>query len=627
MCGIAGVVGEVSSRERSAVRKMCAALEHRGPDDEGYFDGEQASIGMRRLAIIDVAHGQQPSLGEDDRVAAVLNGEIYNYVELLSDLGGRGHRLRTRSDTECLPHLYEEKGAELVHSLRGMFSFAIWDNEDEVLLLARDRVGKKPLYYCDDGKRLWFASELKALLAVQSLPREVDPFAIHDYLTFQYVPHPRSIIAGIQKLPPAHHLRWHAGKTQISKYWSLSYPPRNMKVGATVQQLAEEVREKILDATRIRLVSERPVGAFLSGGLDSSVVAAAMALQSSGPIKTFSVGFSEDDYNELPFARRVAGLLGTEHHEQIVTPAIDEVLPKIARMFDEPFADSSAVPSYFVAMAARNDVVVVLNGDGGDESFGGYTRYLHYLHAARKRNLPAPAIPGISQLGRLLSKLPPSSRLASLGRLITQRAALSPIERYARMMSFYQPEEKLKLYRPEFAELVSSIDSFEPLERAWDEAGDTDLVNHLLAADVSLYLPGDLLPKVDITTMAVSLEARSPLLDHRLMEFMAGLPGDLKVRGSTTKFLLKEAVGAWLPQDIIHREKMGFGIPLNEWLRGPLQPLVKELLVSDSTRIASYLQPGEIRRLVSGQEAGRNLGSKVWALLMLELWHREVLDG
>lgn len=628
MCGIAGVVGAVDDTHRHAVRLMCEAMRHRGPDDEGFADGAGFSLGMRRLAIIDVAHGQQPVTSEDGRITAVFNGEIYNFHALQDLLRSHGHVLASSSDSECLPHLYEEYGADLVTHLRGMFGIAIWDDAERQLTLARDRAGKKPLYYWVDGPRLWFASELKCLLAVPHLSREVDPVAIHHYLTYQYVPQPWSILAEVRKLPPAHTLSWRRGKVRLDRYWSLDYPAPESAAPASVDELAEQLREQLLEATRIRMVSERPLGAFLSGGLDSSAVVAAMARVSSDPVSTFSIGFAEEEYNELPYARRVAEQYGTRHTELLVTPDIDSILPKIAHMFDEPFADSSAVPSYYVAHMARRHVVVVLNGDGGDESLGGYSRYPLWQEIVTKPSLPKWLRPAAARVGATIQREPRSSRLVNrAGTAATMLGYSGDAHRYAVMMSYFQPAQKAALYRPEFAEAVAGHDSYQLTVDAF-AAPDTDPINRLLAADVALYLPGDLLPKVDITTMSVSLEARSPLLDHTFMEWAARLPGSLKVApDGTTKTLFKKALEPWLPHDLIHRPKMGFGIPREEWVRGPLRPMVHDLLLSPGARVAQYLRPDAIADVVRGNDASGGSGNRVWALLMLELWHREVQEG
>ena len=628
MCGIAGVAGDVGQQHRDAVRAMCAALRHRGPDDEGFYDADGIAMGMRRLAIIDVAHGQQPTRNENGDVVAVFNGELYNYRDLQKRLRHDGHKLDSESDSECLPHLFEVHGARMLDHLRGMFGLAIWDGRSDELMLARDRVGKKPLFYWIDGPRIWFASELKAILAVPGSPRELDPDAVNLYLTYQYVPHPGSIIRGIAKLPPAHRLTWRSGQVDVQRYWELEYAKVGTQYPGTETELADELRHRLQEATNIRMTSERPLGAFLSGGLDSSAVVAAMARGSAQPVSTFSIGFQEDAYNELPYARQVAELYGTRHHELIVKPDIEAILPRVAHMFDEPFADSSAVPSYYVAEMARESVVVVLNGDGGDESLGGYQRYADFLQFGGGRRIPRSLMSSAAKVGRWMEAHPPRNRhLARVGRGLNRLGASEPSVRYGQLMSYFYPWESSALYRPDFAAQIVETNPYALMTNAWDAVGDTDTTNRLLACDVALYLPGDLLPKVDITTMAVSLEARSPLLDHHFMEWTASLPGTLKVRGGTTKWLMKQALEPWLPKELIHRKKMGFGIPREEWIRGPLKPLVHDLLLTSDARSAAYLDQLAVRNLVERNERHGNQGARVWALLMLELWHREVQEG
>jgi asparagine synthase (glutamine-hydrolysing) len=628
MCGIAGVADRRGNAPAAAVRAMCAAMIHRGPDDDGFHDSPAAVLGMRRLSIIDVAHGAQPVRDEHDQISVVFNGEIYNYPELQTELRACGHQLASDGDSACLPHLYQDHGPGMFTHLRGMFAIAVWDATERQLVLARDRMGKKPLYYTQQGDRLWFASELKCLLAIAEIPRDIDPIAVDQYLTYQYVPYPRSILQGIHKLPPGHRLIWNDRGLAVEPYWELTYAPAGTVPAASEAELAEQLRHHLLEATRIRLMSERPLGAFLSGGLDSSAVVAAMAQFASGPVKTFSIGFAEEEYNELPHARRVAEQYGTEHHELVVEPDIEHILPRIARMFDEPYADSSAVPSYYLAEMARRHVVVALNGDGGDESLGGYTRYATFLQAGGGRRLPRPITAVAGRVGARLVAHPPRNRqLARVGRGLARLAVVEPADRYGQMMSYFTPAQSRQLYRPDFVASLGDHHPYQLTRDAWAAAGDTDTVNRLLACDVALYLPGDLLPKVDITTMAVSLEARSPLLDHHFVEWAATLPGHLKVRNGTTKYLFKKALAPWLPHDLIHRQKMGFGIPRNEWLRGPLAPMVRDLLLAPDARTAGYLQPEAVRALIDRHTAHGNDGARVWALLMLELWHREVLEA
>lgn len=620
MCGIAGVVGSVRDEDREDVRRMCSAMRHRGPDDEGYFDADYVCLGMRRLSIVDVAGGHQPVFDEGGGIAAVFNGEIYNYRDLRRRLLDRGHRFSSSSDAECIPHLYVDDGTSFVDQLRGMFAIALWDARLDQLVLVRDRVGKKPLYLAHEGGRLWFASELKCLLEVGGVPRDIDLEAIRHYLTYQYVPAPWSPFRGIRKLPPAHRLVWKSGTSTTQRYWRLSYGNR----APELEEAMEETRVHILDATRARMQSERPLGAFLSGGIDSSAVVAAMAMNSSKPVQTYSIGFGDETHDELPYARRVAELYGTIHHEFVVKPDVADLLPRLARAFDEPFADDSAVPSFHVAEMASRDLVVVLNGDGGDESFAGYDRYSNFLKAMPRASFPAfgeRLVPqGLERIERKLSPGPRASRLVSLA---SRMSAATPARRYARSMSFFAPEELRVLFRQDAG--VDEVDSLAIVTNEWDTAGSTDVVNRLLATDLSTYLPGALLPKVDITTMSFSLEARSPFLDQDLMEWAASLSGSLKIRDGQKKFVLRQALQPWLPPEILDRPKRGFSMPTDKWLRTSLAPVVADLLLSPNAAIFEYLDREEVRRVVARHQRTGVGGAKVWALLMLELWHREVV--
>jgi asparagine synthase (glutamine-hydrolysing) len=622
MCGIAGHVA-AGAPDAGLVHRMCDALVHRGPDGAGFHADDHAALGMRRLAIIDVAGGDQPIYNEDGTVAAILNGELYNFRELRESLLHRGHRFTSESDTECLVHLYEEYGDDLVDRLRGMFAFAIWDARRRRLLLARDRVGKKPLYYRADGASLVFGSELKSLMQDPSMPREVDPVALHHYLTYQYVPAPWSILQGVRKLPPGHVLAWHDGRAEVRRYWRLDSTPRQV---TDEREAAEELRVKLLDATRVRMVSERPLGAFLSGGLDSSAVVAAMARQTGGRVKTFSIGFDEQEFDERRYARRLAEWYGTDHHELVVRPSAIDVLPTLAWHFDEPFADSSAIPSFYVAKMSRERVTVVLNGDGGDEIFGGYRRYVA-MNRTRRISLPAALRPRLERLGSLLtSRGAPQSPPWKAGRVLELLSHPLP-GRYARMMSYFGPEQKLAIYSDALRERLAGVDSYEIMDAAFAASRAGSEIGAIMDVDVNTYLPGDLLVKTDITTMANSIEARSPFLDHHLMEWAAGLPADLKIRSGTTKYLLKKAVAEWLPPELISRPKMGFGVPLAAWLRTELRDLSWDLLTDHTARSRGLFRPDAVTRLLRRHEAGTDHSTRIWALIQFELWHRIFVDG
>jgi asparagine synthase (glutamine-hydrolysing) len=621
MCGIAGTV-TTGAPDAGLVRRMCDALVHRGPDGEGLHVDAHAALGMRRLAIIDVSGGDQPVYNEDRSVVAILNGELYNFPELREDLRRRGHRFTSDGDTECLVHLYEEYGDGLVDRLRGMFALAIWDVAERRLLLARDRVGKKPLYWRSDGTSLIFGSELKALVQDPAMPREVDPVALHHYLTYQYVPAPWSILRGVRKLPPGHLLTWHGGTHAIRRYWRLDATPRRVR---DERAEAEELRERFEDATRVRMVSERPLGAFLSGGLDSSAVVAAMARQASGPVKTFSIGFDEQAYDERRYARRLAEWYGTDHHEMVVSPSALDVLPALAWHFDEPFADSSAIPSFYVAKMSRERVTVVLNGDGGDECFGGYRRYVA-MARTRRISLPEAVRPRAERLGQLLvSHTRAQSPPWKAGRVLQMLGHPLP-RRYARMMSYFSPEQKFDVYSDTMCESLAHVDSYELLDAAFAASGAGSTIGAIMDVDINTYLPGDLLMKSDITTMANSIEARSPFLDHHLLEWAAGLPADLKVRSGTTKYLLKKAIADWLPPELVDRPKMGFGVPLAAWLRTELRELSWDLLTDRTARSRGFFRPEAVTRMLHQHAAGTDHSTRIWALIQFELWHRIFVD-
>ena len=624
MCGIAGTVGPDGLADPVLVRRMCDLLVHRGPDDEGLHAEPVAALGMRRLAIVDVAGGRQPVSNEDGTVVAVGNGELYNFPELRADLLRRGHRFTSVGDTECLVHLYEEYGDELVHHLRGMFAFAIWDARQQRLLLARDRVGKKPLYWRETGAGVAFASEAKALLADRGFTPRLDLVALHHYLTWQYVPAPWSIYAGVAKLPPGHLLTWQGGVTRVRPYWRLDATEQPVTDEASA---AERLRELLLDAVRVRLVGERPLGAFLSGGVDSSAVVAAMARLSSGPVRTFSIGFDDARYDERQYARLVAQRYGTEHHELVVRPPagaeLRALLSDLAWHFDEPFADPSAVPSLAVARLCRPHVTVVLTGDGGDECFGGYQRY-----AVMRRLGPLPALPRwrvFDRLGRLADRAAPRTLPRRAGRLL-QLMGEPPVARYAQMMTMFSAGELAALYTDDVRAELSGVDSLALLEDASHRSRAGDPLGRLIDADINTYLPGDLLAKVDVTTMANSVEARSPLLDQHLLAWAAGLPTRLKVRGGTTKYLFKRAMADWLPAEVVDRPKKGFGVPLARWLRDDVRELAWGLLTDDTARGRGLFRPEAVRTMLRRHADGADEGRHLWALLQFELWHRRFLD-
>lgn len=622
MCGIAGAAGGAPV-ETSVIEAMCAVLHHRGPDEGGTWASAGVALGMRRLSIVDVAHGHQPMVSPDGRLAVVFNGEIYNSPELRSELQRRGHQFRTHADTEVLLHLYEECGERLVERLRGMFAFALWDSTERRLVLARDRVGKKPLYYRVEGERLWFGSEVKAILQDPGFVPQVDEVALHHYLTLQYVPAPWSIFEGVSKLPPAHFLVWEKGRARVERYWRLSYSPE-LK-GASDQAVVSELRDRLVEATRLRLLSERPIGAFLSGGVDSSLVVACMAELSSAPIETFTIGFEEHAFDERSHARAVAERFSTAHHELVVSPSALEALPQLVWHFDEPFADSSAIPSFALASLASEHVVVALNGDGADESFGGYRRYALDRVARRTAWARWPLERGV----RAARHLPFAgvAELATKGTRWLDAGDTSPERRYARWMCHFDERAKEALYSPEFRRRMVGIDSYELLVAPILGSDGGDAVDRLMDADVQTYLPGDLLVKMDRATMAHSLEARSPFLDHELMEFAASLPPRFKVRGRTGKWALKQLARGWLPDEVIDRRKQGFGVPMAAWLRGELRDLAHDLLTDAVATGRGWFEPASVISLLDEHAAGLDHSTRIWNLLVFEAWHRRFIDA
>jgi asparagine synthase (glutamine-hydrolysing) len=623
MCGIAGqVTDKTNSIDRHRIAAMGACLRHRGPDDAGVYVQGSVGLAHQRLSILDLSTaGHQPMSNEDGTVWIVFNGEIYNFEELRTRLTDR-HIFRSRTDTEVLVHLYEEFGPDCVTMLRGMFAFAIWDSRIRRLVLGRDRLGKKPLYYSESRGTLTFASELKALM-VGCPQHDIDPVALHHYLTFQYVPGPRSIFSGIKKLQPGHMLVWEDGKVSERAYWSLSF--RKRRVALSDQGCQEEFLALLRESTRLRLVSDVPLGAFLSGGMDSSTVVALMSQLTNRPVKTFSIGFKEDAFNELPYAREVAKHLGTEHHEFIVEPSAVDILPTLARVFDEPFADSSAIPTYYVSQLSRQFVTVIVNGDGGDELLGGYPRY----DAVLCDRLLARAFSMATQdsIASVIGRFPARGAMLAKIKDRVQRLFQPFSHTYLGRICFFGPEEKEELYTEGFHDKVKDDDSLALLNEWFEQIQASDLLDRMAGVDTMSYLPDDLLVKVDRATMAHGLEARSPLLDHHLVEFCASLPVDFKIRGGVTKYLLKAVMKDTLPSSILQRPKMGFGVPIDQWFRGECREIVEDTLLSSRCLQRGYFEPAKIRRMVHEQQQGRtSYGSRVYALLMLELWHQQYMD-
>jgi asparagine synthase (glutamine-hydrolysing) len=622
MCGIAGIFlqggGTVGEQP---LRAMTTCLAHRGPDGDGFFRHGPVGLGHRRLAIIDLVTGDQPMSSEDVAVTVVFNGEIYNFRELRRVLEARGRRFRTASDTEVILHAYEEYGLDCLRHLRGMFAFAIWDERRHRLFLARDRVGIKPLVYAWDGERLLFASEPKAILEDPAIPRRIDWEALRDYLTLHYIPSPRTVFADIRKLPPGCFLTvgLDGGAPKVQRYWDLRFEPDGRR---SEDDWLDGLRAHLCDAVSSHLVSDVPIGAFLSGGMDSGTVVALMAGATRGQIRTFSIGFDEASHDELAYARRVAQRHGTQHFEFVVKPNALEVLPKLVWQFDEPFADSSAIPTYFVSKITREHVTVALSGDGGDENFLGYSRYVRALTLHDRLD----RFPGVlaRSLFHWAARLSPDT---VRGHGYLEMLGSDPVARYFRLMAFQRTEGLRRILSAEARQQVAPDVTpalFDTLSAA---AGAPDYASTLQSIDVRCYLPEDILTKVDKASMLVSLESRVPLLDHVLMEFVATMPTGLKFRNGGGKVILRKTMADQLPPETLTRRKMGFGVPLAEWLRGELGAYAREVLEGRRSRERGLFDPRTVSAVLEEHQSGaRDRSSQIWALLCLEEWARRWLD-
>jgi asparagine synthase (glutamine-hydrolysing) len=626
MCGIAGQVFHDPARAVYAglLERMSAILAHRGPDDAGIHREGPVGLVARRLAIQDLSPaGHQPMQSLDGRLWITYNGEIYNFLLLREELERRGVQFRSRSDTEVILALYARHGPACLAQLRGMFALVIWDRQERTLFAARDRLGKKPLFYYQDADRFVFASEPKAIVQDPDVPVGPDHVALHHYLTYGYVPAPWSAFRGIRKLPPAHYLILRDGRVTLHRYWSLRYAPKRREAEP---ELADELLERLTEAVRLRLISDVPVGALLSGGLDSSAVVALIRRAAAGPIRTFSIGFDKPDYDETKYARMVAQHLDTEHHEIVVKPDAVAGVPRLVWHYNEPFADSSALPSLALCELARGFVTVALNGDGGDEAFLGYDRYRGTAVLSGLDRVPV----GLRRLALAASRHLPNGAAKSFAyrtRRFTEVLPLEPRRRYAAWMTCFGNDHKAELYTPTWARELLAIDSLELLDAAYDASDAPTFVERTADSDVQLYLPGDLLVKMDIASMANSLEVRSPFLDHQIMEFAASLPQHLKLRGWTQKVLLRRAMRGLLPDAVLRRPKMGFGVPIDHWFRHELREMAYDVLLDARARERGYFRPEVVRRYLDEHAEGRqHHHSRLWSLLMLEQWHRVFVD-
>ncbi len=633
MCGIAGVIWHDSARpgDGALARSMARALAHRGPDGEGVEVLGPAALAHRRLSIVDLSPlGKQPMSNEDGTVWVTFNGEVYNFEELRAELVAKGHVFRSRTDTECLVHLYEELGDEMVPRLRGMFAFAIWDTKRQRLLAARDRLGKKPLHYRDDAQAFRFASE-PAALHVGLRDLEPDLEAIHLYIHYGYVPSPWSAFQGSRKLPPAHLLVWEPGKEPVvRRYWQVDYRDKlDTSTPAARARVEERLRELILEATKLRLISDVPLGAFLSGGIDSSTVVAAMARQIPEPVKTFTIGVADRKMDERTYARSVARMYETDHLERVVQPDVVRILPELVTRYGEPFADSSALPTWTVSQVARSRVTVALSGDGGDETFGGYIRFTaNEMARVYGTWVPGPARAALLHVLEAVPKSARAPQIVRYARRFTQTFELGAARRNAEWGQTIKRSATRGLYDPGFEQRMSGLEPASVYLAKWREALCDSDEERALYADLSLYMPDDILVKVDIASMCHGLECRAPLLDHRVVELAARLPAHEKFRLRRTKVLLKRAVRPWLPSILLDRPKRGFSVPVGAWLRGPLLPLLRETILSSRARTRGIFEPRAVERLLDDHVKERwNWGAELWAILWLELWFRDQIDA
>lgn len=631
MCGICGIVDYNRNIEagEDILRRMATTMVHRGPDDEGFYINKKTDpyimLGHRRLKIIDLSSsGHQPMSNEDDSIWLVFNGEIYNFKDVRTELEKRGHKFKSSTDSEVIIHLYEDYGNNCVNFLRGMFAFALWDIKQKIMLLARDRVGKKPLVYFYSNGVFCFASEFSSLLASGLLKKEINYDAINYYLTFGYIPAPLTIYKDVFKLSPAHRLILQDRKINLERYWQLDYSKKN---NISEEEATEEILRLLQEAIKIRLYSDVPLGVFLSGGIDSSTIVALMSQIAERKVKTFSIGFEESDYNELRYARNIAKRFDTEHHEFIVKANALEILPLLVERYGEPYADSSCIPTYYVAQQTKQYVTVALNGDGGDELFAGYERYQAMLFAETYQKFPKIIRNIISAIFQHLpDSVRPKSRLRNIKRLF-EVINLPTQQRYLRWVGIFDSNLKYSLYTEDFKNKLSRKDEVSWLIPYLSESNSLNMIDRLLMTDTSTYLPNDLLVKADIACMSNSLEARSPFLDHRLVEFVAGLPAEYKMKNFIKKYLLKKIIKNIVPKENIYRRKMGFGMPVGDWFRNELRIFLYETLFSKSASMERYFRTDIIKNMFDRHvERQADYTFQLWTLLMFELWHKRFID-
>jgi asparagine synthase (glutamine-hydrolysing) len=622
MCGISGFVESPAQtslftldESRALVHRMCDVIRHRGPDDEGIWVDEGVALGMRRLSIIDLSTGHQPIHNEDRTVWIVFNGEIYNFPELRRELEAAGHRFYTNTDTEAIVHAYEQWGTAAIQRLRGMFGLAIWDRRTKSLLVARDRAGIKPMYYADVNGRLYFGSELKSLLEAPDLPRDLDLDALDHYLSFLYTPRDGSIFRSVRKLPPGHLMTWRNGALKVEQYWQLS-AEENFR--GSERDAVAQLRRVLTDAVRCHLLSDVPLGAFLSGGIDSSLVVGLMSEISGSRVKTFSIGFDEPAFDELEHARTVAQHFGTEHHELVVKPDAIGILDRLVWHFDEPFADSSAIPTWYVSEMARRHVTVVLSGDGGDELFGGYDRYVPHPRVVAFDRYSPRALRRVAAIAA--ARLPHGAR----GKNFLRHVGRDEQGRYLDAIRFFGADEKPALLSAEVRRTLHGPDPETRLARHFERFARLPWPSQMMRFDAETYLPEDVLTKVDRMSMAHSIESRVPLLDNEVIDFAATLPASLKIKEGRRKHVLKEVAATLLPRQILDCRKQGFGVPLGTWFRGNLRELFADTLLSPSSLQRGYFEPAFVRRVVHEHLTGtRDHTLRLWQLVVFERWHQQ----
>lgn len=626
MCGICGVLNfNGQTVDSNLIDGMCEKLVHRGPDSSGKYIGDNIGLGHRRLSIIDLKSGNQPIHNENKTIWLIVNGEIYNYIELRSMLEKKGHVFYTQTDSEVIVHLYEQYQQECLEYLRGMFSFAIWDKQKKKLFIARDRTGQKPLVYWHDNNRFAFASELRSLLVAPWIKREVDPESLNLYLSFLYVPAPKTMFRNVKKLLPAHYLILENGKLEIKKYWSLKAKVEPRK---TIQDYQQGIIEHLDESVKLRLVSDVPIGVFLSGGIDSSAIVAQMSKHISN-IKTFSVGFENKLYNELEYAGIIARKFATDHHELIVKPKAIEIMPQLISHYGEPYADYSCIPTYYMARFAASHIKVALCGDGADESFSGYHRYAATKLAGVFDLMPSFMRKIICQAA--FSLIPAGDDIRSLAwqsKRFFSSLGYSPVRRYLNWIACFNRDQKKGLFREDFLSEINLDSDIDYLKNQYLTKKAGNFADITRQVDIDTYLPNDLLVKMDIATMANSLETRAPFLDHKFMEYAASIPHDLKLHNFKNKYILKKAFTNYLPSKIIRRKKQGFGIPIGQWFRNELKGYAYDVLLAKRSTGRGYFNKAYIKSILDTHlEGSTDNGYKLWTLLMFELWAREFIDS